>query len=235
MLLEHADDHCRHSKFPEIEADLEPWLEECHSKQTVITDSLIRAKAKEVAQRLHIPEERFKASSGWIENFKLRQGIKSGKLTGDGKDARLRNIYAAINQHGISGDTSSSGRDASFASPDGRINSHTLTSLPGYPSSDRPYSLLEGASVLHDTSQQHVRSDGAFPQRFPTNQHAIPDFSAGTIPTIDQAYEGLGRLRHFLDAYHRKDYLVSAKDDEMLSKIAQRFTGELAGTIIDRA
>jgi hypothetical protein len=211
---------------------LEPWLEECHSKQTVITDSLIRAKAKEVAQRLHIPEERFKASSGWIENFKLRQGIKSGKLTGDGKDARLRNVYAAINQHGISGDTSSSGRDASFASPDGRINSHTLTSLPGYPSSDRPYSLLEGASVLHDTSQQH---DGAFPPRFPTNQHAISDFSAGTIPTIDQAYEGLGRLRHFLDTYHRKDYLVSAKDDEMLSKIAQRFTGELAGTIIDRA
>ncbi len=136
-----------------------------------------------------------------------------------------------MNQHhSLPGDTSSSGRDASFPAPDGRLNTHALTSLAGYPSSDRTYPLLDGTSVLHDTSQQHVRPDS-----FSTNQHAIPDFNTDTIPTIEQAYEALGRLRHFLDTYHRKDYLVTVKEDEMLAKIAQRFSSELAGTLIDKA
>ncbi|KAK2465222.1 hypothetical protein APHAL10511_002576 [Amanita phalloides] len=227
----------RHSKFPEIEADLEPWLEECHNKQIVITDALIRTKAKEVAQRLHIPEERFKASSGWIENFKLRQGIKSGKLTGDGKEARLRNIYATMSQHNMAGDASPSTRDTTFPATDSRLNSHTLgyqqPSLPGYPQTTRQYHLLEGASALHDAqTSQHVRSDNSFPPRFPTNQHAASDFNTDTI---QQAYEALGRVRHFLETYHRKDYLINIKDDDMLAKLAQRFSGELAGTIIDKA
>jgi len=136
-----------------------------------------------------------------------------------------------MNQHhSLPGDTSSSGRDASFPAPDGRLNTHALTSLAGYPSSDRTaYPLLGGTSVLHDASQQHVR-----PDTFSTN-HAIPDFNTDTIPTIEQAYEAFGRLRHFLDTYPRKDYLVTVKEDEMLAKIAQRFSSELAGTLIDKA
>lgn len=64
------------------------WLVDCRDKQMVLSDSMIRNKAKEIAQELGIPEERFKASSGWIENFKHRQGVRSGVWTGEGKNVK---------------------------------------------------------------------------------------------------------------------------------------------------
>ncbi|KAJ7134441.1 Tc5 transposase DNA-binding domain-containing protein [Mycena epipterygia] len=78
----------RPSKFPEIEEDMVKWLLECRDTNTVLSDSMIRNKAKEVARDLGIPEERFKASSGWIENFKHRHGVRAGVWTGDGKNVR---------------------------------------------------------------------------------------------------------------------------------------------------
>jgi len=55
------------------------WLQECTNNDTNISDLLIRTTALETAQKLHIPEERFKASSGWIENFKHRHEVRGGK------------------------------------------------------------------------------------------------------------------------------------------------------------
>ncbi|KAJ6557384.1 centromere binding protein B [Mycena vulgaris] len=78
----------RPSKFPEIEEDMVKWLLECRDTNTVLSDSMIRNKAKEVARDLGIPEERFKASSGWIENFKHRHGVRAGVWTGDGRNVR---------------------------------------------------------------------------------------------------------------------------------------------------
>ncbi|KAF5382521.1 hypothetical protein D9615_002955 [Tricholomella constricta] len=72
----------RPSKFPEIEDELEKWLEDCTQKKTPITDNSIRARAKETARRLHIAEEKFKASSGWVENFKSRHNIRGGAWLG---------------------------------------------------------------------------------------------------------------------------------------------------------
>lgn len=51
-----------------------------------LTDNAIRQKAKETARLLHIPEEKFKASSGWIENFKSRHGIRGGVWSGAKKN-----------------------------------------------------------------------------------------------------------------------------------------------------
>ncbi|KAJ7459758.1 CenpB-DNA-bind-domain-containing protein [Mycena latifolia] len=78
----------RPSKFPEIEDDMVKWLLECRDTNTVLSDSMIRNKAKDVARTLGIPEERFKASSGWIENFKHRHGVRAGVWTGDGRNVR---------------------------------------------------------------------------------------------------------------------------------------------------
>lgn len=76
--------HCpfgfRPSKFPEIERELDKWLR-ANSKELrpqILSDQIIRNKAKDIARELHIPEEKFKASSGWVENFKHRHTIKRG-------------------------------------------------------------------------------------------------------------------------------------------------------------
>lgn len=69
----------RPSKFPEIEEVMRQWLQECTNNDTNISDLLIRTTALDTAQKLHIPEERFKASSGWIENFKHRHEVRGGK------------------------------------------------------------------------------------------------------------------------------------------------------------
>ncbi|RDB17905.1 hypothetical protein Hypma_000880 [Hypsizygus marmoreus] len=75
----------RPSKFPEIEEELIQWLEECSRKKITISDNSIRTKAKETARMLHISEEKFKASSGWVENFKSRHGIRAGIWAGASK------------------------------------------------------------------------------------------------------------------------------------------------------
>jgi hypothetical protein len=64
-----------------------------------LTDSVIRNKAKEVAKQLQIPEDKFKASSGWVENFKHRHGIRRGQFHGNGRNARLGRL------HGVAPDT----------------------------------------------------------------------------------------------------------------------------------
>ena len=90
---------------------------------------------------------------------------------------------------------------------------------------------------MHDgaTSEQRVGTESSFPARFSTNQHAAPDYGGDTILTIDQAYEALGRVSSFLGTYPRKEFLINAKDSDMLTRLLYRFTEELSGTIIDKA
>lgn len=70
------------TKFPDIENVMREWLDTVSDDGVVFTDALIRAKARDIADRMGYTEEKFKESSGWVENFKARQGIKKGKLTG---------------------------------------------------------------------------------------------------------------------------------------------------------
>ena len=89
----HLSGSHRPSKFPEIESELAKWLYECRDKKVQLTDSVIRNKAKEVAKQLQIPEDKFKASSGWVENFKHRHGIRRGQFHGNGRNARLGRLH----------------------------------------------------------------------------------------------------------------------------------------------
>ncbi|KAG6831007.1 hypothetical protein H0H87_006580 [Tephrocybe sp. NHM501043] len=66
------------SKFPEIEEELRKWLVECSVRNIAISDASIRDRAKQVARALDIPEDKFKASSGWVDNFKTRAGVQKG-------------------------------------------------------------------------------------------------------------------------------------------------------------
>ncbi|KDN51871.1 hypothetical protein RSAG8_00422, partial [Rhizoctonia solani AG-8 WAC10335] len=76
ILVKHSSPVCiRPSKFPEIETELLKWVKQCQENGTNITDTRIKAKAKECAAEIGLPEGKFKASSGWIENFKLRNSL----------------------------------------------------------------------------------------------------------------------------------------------------------------
>ncbi|KAI0061485.1 CenpB-DNA-bind-domain-containing protein, partial [Artomyces pyxidatus] len=79
----------RPSKFPEIESELLKWLMDSLDSKILLTDSVIRAKAKEVSKNMQIPDDKFKASSGWVENFKQRHGIKRGVWHGEGRNVKM--------------------------------------------------------------------------------------------------------------------------------------------------
>lgn len=48
-----------------------------------------------MAKALEITEEKFKASSGWVENFKQRHGIRGGNWHGDGRNAQMGRAQGA--------------------------------------------------------------------------------------------------------------------------------------------
>ncbi|KAG6917467.1 hypothetical protein DXG01_002444 [Tephrocybe rancida] len=81
----------RPSKFPEIEEELLKWLSTLPPSSSSlsstpnpigVSDTAIRTRAKAIARALHVPEEKFKASSGWVDNFKARAGVKGGLWSG---------------------------------------------------------------------------------------------------------------------------------------------------------
>lgn len=91
----------RPSKFPEVEEALVEWLLQMKQQQqnTLLSDNLIRTKAKETARSLQIPDERFKASSGWVENFKHRHNIRKGVWQGHEKVLRASRGLAGAQEH----------------------------------------------------------------------------------------------------------------------------------------
>lgn len=72
----------RPSKFPALEKRLLIILKQCTKDKVHLTDQLIRSKAREVAKDIGISDDKFKASSGWVENFKHRHNIRRGVLIG---------------------------------------------------------------------------------------------------------------------------------------------------------
>ena len=61
---------------------MDPLLIECRDSNTTVTDAMIHAKAREIPQRLQTPEDKFKASAGWVENNKHRANIRKDVWNG---------------------------------------------------------------------------------------------------------------------------------------------------------
>jgi len=68
----------RFCRNPDIEGELEDYLQRWTENGTQITDQLIRQTALEISERRQTTHVGFKASSGWLENFKKRSGIRGG-------------------------------------------------------------------------------------------------------------------------------------------------------------
>lgn len=79
----------RQAKFPGIETLMEDWVVKSAKKNIILTDAMLRKQALEFGRELGFPPANFKASPGWVENFKARVGIKQGFYHGNGKRAMV--------------------------------------------------------------------------------------------------------------------------------------------------
>jgi len=95
-LSDHSSIHVefRPPRHPRLEEEMKAWLSRISERGETITDAKIQKKALEIADNLRLKygyigsekgkekNENFKASPGWIENFKHRHDVKGGTWYG---------------------------------------------------------------------------------------------------------------------------------------------------------
>ena len=77
-----------------LEGRLEDWVKNASKAGKVLTDQLLRRKAREFGDAMGFTQDKFKASSGWLENFKHRHGIRRGVWYGNGTLDQKYRAYA---------------------------------------------------------------------------------------------------------------------------------------------
>jgi len=71
----------RLGKNAELESALQFWFSSARSQNVVITDAVLREKAKQFGKDLAV--ENFQYSNGWLQRFKNRCGISSQVICGE--------------------------------------------------------------------------------------------------------------------------------------------------------
>ena len=59
-----------------LEAELRLWVKEASQQGKTLTDTVLCEQAQRLGDELGYMPEKFKASSGWLENFKHHHGIR---------------------------------------------------------------------------------------------------------------------------------------------------------------
>lgn len=72
----------RKSTYPEVEECMQKWFVQCRDQGIPISGSILQQKAEDFAKEFGYSSD-FKASNGWLENFKKRQNIVFRKLYGE--------------------------------------------------------------------------------------------------------------------------------------------------------
>lgn len=73
-------------KHSDIEDKLYEWLQLIRKVELPVSPSLTIGKSKELAKNMGLPEEQFKGSWRWFDNFRERKGLKSVVLHGEGAE-----------------------------------------------------------------------------------------------------------------------------------------------------
>lgn len=132
-----------------------------------LSDASIRTKAKEVARSLEIGEDKFKASSGWVENFKQRHGIRGGNWHGDGRNTVVgrpltANYHVQNANHGQSSLVSSlhpvNTRQEPYTMSQ---NSPPVNPLISSPQTDESMDQCHGDTSMNSISLQTAWSENA--------------------------------------------------------------------------
>ncbi|UYV68101.1 hypothetical protein LAZ67_5003065 [Cordylochernes scorpioides] len=96
----------RVGKFRDLEDALFNWFTQKRANNIIITDDLLREKAKKLGEHLDVPEN-FAYSSGWLQRFKGRFHISHRRLCGEGAsispaiiDEHLTNLNSILANSG---------------------------------------------------------------------------------------------------------------------------------------
>ncbi|CAG4979095.1 unnamed protein product [Parnassius apollo] len=71
----------RLAEFPDLEECLVSWFKQCHDKNIHVCGQILREKAKEFSKSLG--HSSFRASNGWLTNFKKRHELVFRKICGE--------------------------------------------------------------------------------------------------------------------------------------------------------
>lgn len=79
-------------KHPQLEQALATWVLQMEHQKKCLSDGLIQQKARKLTTMMNISTEDFKASNGWLANFKTRNGLKQHQIHGESGDAQMTGI-----------------------------------------------------------------------------------------------------------------------------------------------
>ena len=77
-------------QFPIIEEALTVWLDKALQAKLVLTESILTTKALDFAVLCN--EEKFKASNGWLDNFKKRHNHRQYNIHGEADSAPIQDL-----------------------------------------------------------------------------------------------------------------------------------------------
>src|SRR5437764_4221599 len=77
-------------QFPIIEEALTVWLDKALQAKLVLTESILTTKALDFAVLCN--EEKFKASNGWLDNFKKRHNLRQYNIHGEASSAPIQDL-----------------------------------------------------------------------------------------------------------------------------------------------
>lgn len=167
----------RPSKFPDLEYRLAEWVETVSKDGVVLSDALLRSKAREIGNAVGYTLDKFKASSGWLENFKHRHGIKRGVWTGSGTSLLKARACALDFQPSVLEDCPPGPFRVDKPS-DAAGSSHTGSSRTGG-------SAQQGPQVMHPSASLNVQPSWSRTNEAASNDHAST--SALMYPSSDQS------------------------------------------------
>jgi hypothetical protein len=81
--------------YPELDLSLKEFVLNFQRK-TVLSDAILIEKARKLASVLEIPGDALRFSSGWLQKFKDRNGIRLRKLEGEAMSADENAILNAL-------------------------------------------------------------------------------------------------------------------------------------------
>ncbi|PCH40002.1 CenpB-DNA-bind-domain-containing protein [Wolfiporia cocos MD-104 SS10] len=225
----------RPSKFPHLESQLESWLQECSRNEILLTDALIRTQAKKVALELGLTEDKFKASSGWVENFKARHGISKGVWRGNPQRAR-ENVQIPMTSSPVSVGSIQGIADVQPSTGEEEAHTVQISTMPATWDTSAS-SIYEQAVSTTDVIP--MAEDMAVPVAMPVAGGSqengslynvdsmaapldVPEPSESPVPTLEEARVMITKLQEFFDENNR---IIEDRQKSVLKTIAHILRG----------
>ena len=239
----------RAGRHPELEDLLMQWGRQETRKNIRLTDEQVREKALQFADSLHILPSAFKASAGWLENFKERGGFRNGKFSLSSTAAASKldlldsdaNYDTTLEQDdststsptwdslGTSYPPSSSGWMSPLSSmgkPSGSLNS-SVVSLPGLVEEEMSDSPLDNPSA---TNGLQSRPSLALHQRTSSSSYSS-DASPHPSPSCDMSSEfprpPLPAIPHMTPQSQKSMYQLQPENSRTPVRDAYTYPSEL--------